>query len=787
MNKRLLPLLSLALFTCVPLPCLFAADPAVEEAYENRTVAHIDITMENLPPQTSFDPKAVSSRLKTQVGDPFSQLTFDMDLKTLAEEYDRVEPSVDVQNGEVYISLKIWPKPSIRAITWEGNAHIKTKTLQKELDIKPHATFNRQTFNKAFNKVKEYYIKKGYFESQLQYTLHPDPKTNQIDIEITVHEGRSGHIDNIIFNGFTKQERSELLEMIYTKKYSLFTSWLTGTGTYHEEALDQDQLTIVNFLQNKGYADARIDIQIREAESEGKIIIEITADRGPLYHFGKITFDGNRLFTDEEIESRFLSRPEGTYSPEKLRETMQAIKDMYGRKGYIDANVQYETHLVENEPIYNVHFQISEGEQYTIGIIRVFGNTQTQTRVILHESLLVPGETFDSAKLKATQQKLENIGYFSSVNVYAVRTQDDESLGENYRDVYIEVEETTTGNMSLFCGFSTADSIFGGLDIAENNFNYKGIPKIFHDGLSALRGGGEYVHARASFGTKQHAYSLSWLTPYFRDTLWRVGFEIAKTSSGLQSKDYDIDTVGFSLYASYPLTRYWSFGSKYRIRYSNNTTSRGATPEERKQARVEGIISAIGSSLSFDSTDSHLKPHNGFRSLIEAEFAGLGGEFTFFRFGYLNTYYTSLWKRGIMKYRFDFRFIEPFWRTPTATDVPMSERFFLGGETSVRGYRAFALGPQFSNSDPMGGISASLFSVEYLHEIFPFLDGFIFADAGNVSLKRFHVRNYNLSYGFGARLELINRIPITVGMGFPVNPDTHSSVRKFFFSMGGQF
>ena len=154
-------------------------------------------------------------------------------------------------------------------------------------------------------------------------------------------------------------------------------------------------------------------------------------------------------------------------------------------------------------------------------MVRVFGNSQTEANVILRESLLVPGETFDGAKLKATQSRLENMGYFKSVNVYAVRTTDDQALGENYRDVYIEVEETTTGNISLFFGFSSADDAFGGLDLSESNFNYKGIPRVFKDGLSSLRGGGEYAHARASFGSKQRTYTVSWLNPYFRDTLWR--------------------------------------------------------------------------------------------------------------------------------------------------------------------------------------------------------------------------------------------------------------------------
>jgi len=449
MNNKFLSYLSLIAFTCAPLTPLLPAPP-VAQVFEERRIANIDIQAENLPANSSFDQKKVLSRLKTKVGDPFSQLTFDADLKTLSEEYDRVEPSIDVQGGEVYLTIKIWARPMIRTIRWHGNTHISTKTLQKELGIKPQSIFNRQKFNKAFNKVKEYYVKKGYFESQLHYTAVPDPKTNEVDILVEIKEGRSGKIDNIVFKGFTRKERSQILGMIYTKKYNLFTSWLTGMGSYNEEALEQDKLTIINFLQNRGYADAKIDIQVREAKTEGKIILEIDAERGALFHFGKITFKGNTLFTNEQIDSQFLVRPGDTYSPEKLRQTSQAIKDLYGRKGYIDTNVQYETVLVASEPLYNVSFQIEEGQPYKIGMVRVFGNVQTEAHVILRESLLVPGETFDSAKLKATQRRLENMGYFKSVNVYAVRTQDDQALGENYRDVYIEVEETTTGNVSLF-------------------------------------------------------------------------------------------------------------------------------------------------------------------------------------------------------------------------------------------------------------------------------------------------------------------------------------------------
>ncbi|MGC1879052.1 MAG: outer membrane protein assembly factor BamA [Rhabdochlamydiaceae bacterium] len=786
MSKKVLIYLSLIAFTCAPIHSLMAAYSSVE-AFEERKIANIEIQAENLPPNVSFDPKTVISRLKTKVGDPFSQMIFDSDLKTLSDEYDRVEPNIRVQNGEVYVTIKVWPRPTIRTIKWNGNVHIKTSTLQKELGIKPSAVFNRQAFNKAFNKVKEYYVKKGYFESQLQYAITSDTKTNEVDVIIDVHEGRSGRIDNIVFKGFTKGERSEILGMIYTKKYNLFTSWLTGAGIYNEEALEQDKLTIINLLQNRGYADAKVDIYVREAKTEGKIILEIDADRGPIFHFGKITFKGNTLFTDQQIDAVFLARPNAVYSPDKLRESSQAIKDLYGRKGYIDANVQYETHLVSHEPVYNVYYRIDEGEQYKIGMVRIFGNVQTEAHVILRESLLVPGETFDSAKLKATQMRLENMGYFKSVNVYAVRTQDDQALGENYRDVYIEVEETTTGNISLFFGFSSADDVFGGLDLSESNFRYKGIPRVFKDGLSTLRGGGEYAHARASWGAKQRSYTLSWLTPYFRDTLWRVGFDVSETHSTLISDDYDINTFGFSLYASYPLNYYWTFGTKYRFRNSIIHVPKKSSKQEREQAHHDGVISGIGSSLTFDSTDSAIKPHNGFRSSLEAEFVGIWGDYDYLRFAYVNNYYTQLWRHGIMKYRWDLRFIEPLFKSNSPEKIPLSERFFIGGLNTVRGYRDFDLGPHFDGGDPKGGISATVLSIEYLHEVFSFMDLFVFADAGSIALRRFHFATFRCTAGFGTRLELINRVPIILGLGFPINRDEHSDARKFFFSMGGQF
>lgn len=781
---------------------LLTSPLSAAEIYDEKPVDRIAITTNQS--DTLFDPSPILSRLKTKEGDPFSSLIFDQDLKALADDYDRVEPYLEIQNGQVVIHIHLIPRPIIHQIVWDGNYQFSTSTLQKELDIKPNTIFHRPQFNKAFNKVKELYFKKGYFESQLYYEVQPIEGTSQVDIRIDVQEGRPGHVQKIVLNGFTNDEESDIFEQMYLKKYNFLTHWLTGTGTYRDEIMEQDQMTILNYLHNKGYADAKVDIELIEDPETGRLIVEITAHRGTIYRFGIINVEGNSLLPNEDIEKKMTIRQGDNFSPEKLRDMVQAIKDLYGQKGYIDASVQYETYLKENEPIFDVNFSIEEGEQYKVGLIHIIGNTSTSSNVILRESLLVPGETFDSRKIKATQTKLEAMGYFKCVNVYAVRSTVEDA---SYRDVYIEVEETTTGSISLFVGFSSTDDIFGGIDLTERNFKIKGLSKAMSGKISALRGGGEYFHAKGTLGKKQNNILLSWMDPYFRDTLWRFGVEISRTFSELQH-DAVVTTYGGSVYASYPLSAFWTAGMRQRIRHSKDhldldpidpsAVAINSANQMKELLNQDGLISAFSGNLGYDSLDNFLKPHRGWRSYFETEIAGIGGNYYFFKVSYLNSIYFPVSRKGTIKLRGDFKFIVPFGKTHIDT-VPYSERFFLGGDQNVRGYQPFLLGPvvELKNSEgknvetntPLGGISSGLVTLEYNYELFRMLDVFAFLDVGSITNDIFVLKEIRPTTGVGIRIDIGNRTPIMVGWGIPLdkkdrNDDTW---QPWFFSMGGQF
>lgn len=777
----------LSLFLLAPL-LLFAGGGQ----YEEKTIDRLDVVIINAPTHLSSKANEVKGRIRSKVGDFFSQEIFDDDLKVLSQEFLSVSPKLEVHGDRLSISIEVSLRPMIRSIQFCGNKAFSPSKLRTELDITPQTILDRVALTRAVRKLKVFYVKKGFFEVDMDWDIEQDECTNEVDISITICEGRSGKIEHINFCGFEPCEQKEILECMLTKEWSIWTFWLNDDGIYSPDMIEHDRFTILSYLQNRGYADADVKIDVCESKSSNRICLRITADKGDLYTFGPITFENNTLFTDEQIRAQFSVCEGSPYSSEKLRETVLNVLGLYGRCGYINTLANYEPSLDPECPVYSVHMEIEEGEQYHVGLINVSGNCSTKNKVILHETLLIPGEVFNLDKLKNTEERLSRIGYFSTVNVYASPSEGLCGLGENYRDVYIEVEETGTGNFSLFGGFSNQENFFAGIQVTEKNFSYQGLTSIWSDGLCSLRGGGEYAYLRVSLGEKSQNYILSWTKPYFWDTQWVVGFDIDKSKISYVSSDYNIDSHGVVLHAKYPINIYTRAGVHYRIRNANIEVKNSVQQSAQLLAEAgnAGLISAIGASLNYDDTDNPQRATKGFRSKLEGEFAGIGGDSTFFSVGYLNSWYYPITCDGddVFKIRADVRFIQPVGSTNFA-NLPLDERLFLGGDSTVRGYRPYALGPKFVGTTiPRGGLSLNLFSAEATHRFSDRWEVFGYIDSGHLSTKRWRIGDFRTAAGIGARVCVLPGMPpLTVGLGWPIGEKNRADVQHFFFTLGASF
>jgi outer membrane protein insertion porin family len=751
-------------------------------------VGTIEIEIKKTPINQNIDTQTLLKRMKTKEGGIFSQNEFDDDLKMLVDQFDKVEPTLSFKNKEVDIKLELYPKLFIRKITFCGNKSVSTSTLLDELDIAQGSALDRYNFNEAFHKLRTYYIKNGYFEADLSYKIVEDPCISEVDIEIFISEGPSGKIRSICVEGVSECEEEQIISLMSTKEYCFFTSWYTKTGIFQPEALEHDRIIITNYLQNEGWADAKVDIKAFDVCHNEKIDLKVTVCKGDRYYFGDVTFSGNKIFCNAEIERHLSARQGCPFSPDKLRDAIKCLTDYLGSKGYIESTVNFSPSLRECQNVYDVHFTIEEGHCYRVGLVKVFGNTCTKTPVVLHESLMIPGDVFDSRKLEGTECRLKQMGYFECVNVYPVKSsQDCNESCDRFRDVHIEVKETYTGTIGAFFGFSTIESLFGGIDLTERNFNFKGIPRVISDGFGSLRGNGEYLQLKTSIGIKSSSYLLRWTKPYFMDTKWIVGFDLERSYNRAISNDYDVISSAIKLHATYSINDFLRYGWTYRLQ-SSSIRSGVATPpgSNTEQIYNHGTVSALGPRITYDSTDRAYNPTCGLRSELSFEYAGVGGDYNFYSAAYLNTFYYPISRRGTMKYRVDAQFIKPLGNT-TASSLPLGERLFLGGETTVRGYRPFAIGPKLTNGDPKGGISSLLLSEEYNHKIFKKLDAFVFLDGGSVSFSSFTVDTIRAAYGIGLRVEVMECTPIVVGFGWPLNPESNSDVRRFFVSFGGRF
>jgi len=731
----------------------------------------------------------ILSSLKTREHEHFSQTDFDKDLKLMAKEFERIEPSVSVVDGEVVIECTVWKKPVIHSINWSGNETYNAERLQKELEISRGSVFDQQGFAKAVQKVRKYYVKHGFFEVEVDYSLIPTSEPHAIDVAICVHEGRAGYVNDVEFVNFTPKEISEIYDRMHTTEYCWWHSWITNRGTFYKELFQQDEMMILSYLQNQGYLDARVETEIVAAPNKkNRINIRIIADKGGEYFLGDISVSGNVIFDQKQILDRAHLVSGSPYSPDDVRHAAQAVTALYGSKGYIDAAVVPDARLRISDKKYDVHFRVDEGQCYRVGMIDIMGNTKTDTRVILHETLLRPGEVFDTRLLRKTEERLLNTGYFKSVNVYAVKSSRISGGATPFRDVHIEVDEgLTTFKLTAFVGWNSNQGFAGGGGISEDNFKLAGLAHFITQGPRALRGGGEHINLKATFGTKMRVYSLSYTKPYVFDTPWILGVDLDKKRDSYSSDSYAIQSNMLVVSGKYPINPFLRAGPHYRLSNSkiDLRKKKSRDPDLLREKKLGGTISAIGLELEYDSTQKPFRPDSGVRSTLSAEYAGIGGHHNFLTFNYLNSLYCSSYGVGIWKLKMDLRAIQTLDGTKPHT-LPLSERLYLGGEHTIRGFRYNAVGPLFKDKDytPRGGTTSALFSVEYEYPIYRQLNGFVFCDAGNVCWKQWTVSKLRYSPGFGLRFYIAEHAPLSFGFGFPVNAGRKEDVQRFFFSIG---
>lgn len=755
--------------------------------FEGKRVQSIQIRLRD--PKEKIDTQSLLHRMSTREGGVFSQETFDRDLKTLSKQYEDVQPRMAESGDQVQIVLTLSNRPLIKTIVWKGNKEIGSTTLKKDLNLEEGSLLDREKLNEGISKIRVHYLKKGFYQVKVRYNLETQ-EGGYCKLVIRIDEGVNGKIRDIDYNGFQRKELKNAQDSLLMQPYRFWSSWYTGRGYYVEEALELDRSKLVQQLQNNGYADALVTSKIEETSSKDGIKVTFEAKRGDPYYLDDIRLSGVQSFDKSKIESLITVKKGDLYSPSKLRAISDKISDYYGSRGFCDVVVNYDAKVDRlDKQLYDVDFQVHEGKRYKVGMVRFSGNYLTKPRVMMHESLLVPGQWVNTKKIQATEKRLMNTGYFQSVHIRTLDSSPEGFPEGTYKDIIIEVEEEeSTAKFALQLGAGMRQGFYSGVSATLNNFYLKGVPNIFRDGISAVKGNGEYLSVETMFSSKSSSYNLSWTDPYFLETPWSFGVDVdSSIHRDYGNNDYYTKSKGITFFGYYPFNDY------LRLRLSDSIRDEDAELDPKmvtsplaSQAKHSGLFNTVAAALLYNSTDRQILPTKGFRSSLGASLTN--GPANYLKFFYHNSYYWSYFEDSTFKIRADLDAIDPIMGSGNY-EVPLAQRMYNGGEDCLRGYRFGRLGPKDPvTNDPYGGISMYTLSFEYIYRVNDTISLFLFEDNGGLSDKRYHAGAMYSSYGAGIRLNLMGRFPVTLGWGVPLRDKDNKSIeRSFFFSIGGKF
>lgn len=698
--------------------------------------------------------------IQTEIGKALVPSTLTEDVKRLyaLRAFENIRVTAEAVPDGIKLIFTVVEKPSVRMVEFTGNRALNTEEVAKRVLVKQRETFDRTRLNDTVSGIQQYYREEGY------YFAHVTPEItsvadNQVDITLRITEGKKIRINRIEFTGNKHFSDTTLRKEVQLRQPTL--PFLGGPASlYKPEALRVDLQLVEQFYQNNGFINVQLGEPVVEINREaGAIAITIPVAReGEQYKIGRVMLADDEVFTAEEIRKKIRVASGEIFSREVLRGDILNLTEAYTDRGHAFADVVPTLNVDEQRRLVNLGFTARPGPRVYIGRIDIIGNERTRDAVIRRELRIDEGELYSGSKLRRSRQRLTNLQYFEEVKIDTRRREEGDLL-----DLGVEVSERSTGQFTAGLGFSSVETVVFTASVTQAN----------------LFGRGQTLSAMARIGRISQDFSISFQEP------WLYGRPISlSTSIFRRSEDFltfDVARTGFSLGLGRTVGEFLRGSLNYNFEVLDISDLDPSASEFLREQEGTSLTSSITPRLSWDSRNNPVDPSEGSVNSIEVEFAGLGGTNRFYKVVGNTTWYFSLPAElsGFVRGRFGFG------DGYGGEQLPPSERFFLGGVTTVRGFEFRDLGPQDREGNPLGGTSFIQFNLEVGRSLGRLVRLVTFFDAGNVydTRDQFNISDVRRSAGFGIRV--VTPIgPIRLDYGFKLDRRPGESIGELGFLLG---
>ncbi|HXX34076.1 MAG TPA: outer membrane protein assembly factor BamA [Thermodesulfobacteriota bacterium] len=711
----------------------------------------------------------IRGAIKSREGGPFSIEKVREDLRSIFDLGYFTDVQVDIKStpqGKEVIFIVV-EKPSIKEILVKGNNKVKLDDIKEKMSLKSRSILNLEKVKDDSEQIRRLYFSKGYYGVKVEHKVDY-LETNEAVVTFTISEGPKGHIEKIVFKGNKHIKSSDLQKVMVTKPKNLL-SIITKTGTLDEDVLKNDVQLLTAYYFDHGFLEAKISEPKIDLSNPKQIQIEIGITEGPQYHLGDIDFKGDLLTTREALFKVLRIKRDDVYSNTAIRREVNALTEKFANKGYAYVEVNPETAVDNKNLLVSLTFEIDKKKSVYYEKIQIAGNTKTRDKVIRRELLVAEGELYNASDMNTSRDRLKRTGYFKEADLTT-----SPGSAEDKINLDIKLEEAPSGSISFGAGYSTLEGIVGTASISDRN--------LFGLGYSGA--------LKFSLGFESQDFRLSLTDPYFLGYPVAAGFDVYHQQVGYFNT-YSWKTTGGDIRFGKQLTNKLRVDAVYKL---ENIDVYNVSPSASiyvKEQEGKATTSAIGLTPSMDTRDDYYNPRRGNRSSFLIQYAGgiLGGDNDFVKVVGMTSWFFPLPWNTTLNLRGQAGGI---WAT-SGKQVPIYEKFFVGGIATIRGFEYGKAGPvDRATGDPLGATKMVVFNAEW---IFPLsreigLQGALFFDVGRAwgTNPGEVARERGIAFGAGPGIRWYSPFgPIHIDLGFNLNPKKGEKAEVIEFTGGSVY
>jgi outer membrane protein assembly complex protein YaeT len=756
--------------------------------------------------------------------EPFTQKQLREDIEALVKRYRAlgylgvrvtsdfsVQKSVNRATKDVRINIAINERKRIE-VAFEGNSNQSTSSLRDQLTMSARGSFDDFEVGASADAIQRYYQQQGRFFARVDWRRER-LSADEERVVFSIDEGPELKVRGLEFAGNRALSARDLAAVVLVRKYPF--GGIGSGGFVSGKEMEQDAERLLEYYHGRGFLEAKVRVDagtsrdtlgqlgatLAAAETTSRdakdLFVRFTIEEGPRLTLVREDFrtdDGGPLPYDKSFLRQSVSlRPGAPYAPPAVHADGKRLARLFGDAGFPIASVDPDVNRAGDDV--TLTWVVKLGPRMRVGPIFLRGNFVTQPQTILEQIRLRPGNYLSTTAVERSQRDIGFLQLFNNASPISFPGKEDKRATV---PVVVEVEERYEqySVVHLGAGASTDQKP------PDQTFPLGVYLRAGYENRNWF-GHGWSLNTQATYGTAILRASVGFVDRRFLGTLFRLDASLNYFKQETVRLG-DIHSGGGSIGFSREMYPGVDAGIHYNLRNTTHTEPlvREAGPDENTQSVTLGTtVGSLSANVEWLRMDNRLLPTRGFRldAIAELALPALSvplrplpfaiGDDTFVKVGIHSLSVIPLGRYLFLRHGFRFDQGIPL---GGASLLPKVERYFAGGDTTIRGYqldRARVEVVQFPlvPVDPTGARGGGLYAVEYrpiggnlriLQNIdlqFPILPpwyGSVFMDNGVVADSLYGLGVSQFRHGVGIA-PLIIRLPIgdvSVGWGWPLDP-----------------